>query len=438
MAGNRRKDRAVMTAAIAGIVFFLFLLCPGAEARTRTSPESPGGPPPSSPRVFLEWSGADTTVLRGEIPFVDFVFTPESAQVQVAIISAASGGRETFTLAFHGRKEMAGDDNTLTHRAAPGEKPEESRKTIIGLLKIGLMRYVAKTPAARLVSIDFMDHVRPTSVMDKWNFWVFNLSYDQFLLGETQFSNSRSFGSFAANRVTPGLKIRTSVYGNFQRERFDIDNEVIRSSSFGYGFEGLVVKSLDEHWSAGAYLSVFTSTFSNIRLGVSPSPAVEYDVFRYSDSTRRQLRFLYRFNYSHSRYREVTVYDKFSEGLFGQTLSATLELKKPWGNVEASLEGSHYFLRPFKYRVELSGEASFRIWRGLSLEIDGRYAKINDQISLRKGEATVEEILLTLRELETGYNYSFSVGLNFRFGSLNSNVVNPRFGSGSRRFMMRY
>lgn len=46
--------------------------------------------------------------------------------------------------------------------------------------------------------------------------------------------------------------------------------------------------------------------------------------------------------------------------------------------------------------------------------------------------ATPEEILLMLRELETDFSYSFSVGLSFRFGSLKSNVVNPRFGSGSR------
>ena len=43
-----------------------------------------------------------------------------------------------------------------------------------------------------------------------------------------------------------------------------------------------------------------------------------------------------------------------------------------------------------------------------------------------------------LRELETDYNYSFSVGLNFRFGSLKSNVVNPRFGSGGRSISMHF
>jgi hypothetical protein len=34
--------------------------------------------------------------------------------------------------------------------------------------------------------------------------------------------------------------------------------------------------------------------------------------------------------------------------------------------------------------------------------------------------------------LATGYQYSFSVGLNFTFGSTRSNVVNPRFGNGGR------
>ena len=61
---------------------------------------------------------------------------------------------------------MAGDDNTLTHAPAAGKSRKEIRKSIAGLLKIGLMRYVAKTPAARLVSIDFMDQ-RPADLGDR-------------------------------------------------------------------------------------------------------------------------------------------------------------------------------------------------------------------------------------------------------------------------------
>jgi hypothetical protein len=100
--------------------------------------------------------------------------------------------------------------------------------------------------------------------------------------------------------------------------------------------------------------------------------------------------------------------------------------------VELSLTGSHYFFRPFKYRVGINGDVSFRIWKGLSLSLDGSFTKVHDQIFLPKSGATPEEILLMVRELETDYYAYFSVGLNFRFGSLRSNVVNPRFGTGGR------
>jgi len=39
--------------------------------------------------------------------------------------------------------------------------------------------------------------------------------------------------------------------------------------------------------------------------------------------------------------------------------------------------------------------------------------------------------LLQRRQLETGYNYFFSLGLSYTFGSTSSRVVNPRFGTGS-------
>jgi hypothetical protein len=395
-------------------------------------------PPPPGLRVFLDWPGGDLPYFRGEVPFADFVSSLDAAQVHVRVTPALSDGKDVFTLAFIGLREFSGDNNTLAYAAKPGEKPEEVRAGTARLLKIGLMRYVAKTSSARLISIDFMDQVRPTSVVDKWNFWVFNLGYDQFMDGETQYSDTSSYGSFSANRVTPELKVRTSVYGNFYRQRFDIEGETIKSSTHGYGFDGLIVKSLSDHWSVGAYLAAESSTYSNIKASVTAAPAVEYDLFPYSDSVKRQLRLLYRVGYGSTRYRELTVYDKLSQGLFRESLSATLELKRPWGTVQTSLEGSHYFFRPFKYRVELGGEISFRVWRGLSFTIDGSFAKVHDQISLPKAGATPEEILLMLREIETDYSYYLSVGLNFRFGSLKSNVVNPRFGSGSRSISISF
>ena len=59
-------------------------------------------------------------------------------------------------------------------------------------------------------------------------------------------------------------------------------------------------------------------------------------------------------------------------------------------------------------------------------EISG--SRIRDQLSLPARDATSEEILLRLRELESGYQFNFQVSLTYTFGSIFSSVVNPRFG----------
>ena len=41
---------------------------------------------------------------------------------------------------------------------------------------------------------------------------------------------------------------------------------------------------------------------------------------------------------------------------------------------------------------------------------------------------TDEEILLRQRELATSFQYFVSLGVSYTFGSIFSNVVNPRFG----------
>jgi len=57
---------------------------------------------------------------------------------------------------------------------------------------------------------------------------------------------------------------------------------------------------------------------------------------------------------------------------------------------------------------------------------------IHDQLSIAKGVgASLEEVLLRRKQLETNYNYYLSIGLSYTFGSIFTNVVNPRFGSES-------
>lgn len=391
-----------------------------------------GGAAPAPLKVLIDWPGADIGGFFSDIPFAELAGSLEEAQIIVLISSSGPEGREIFTLGFTGRKEFQGDDHALTCAPDPGEGRDGVLKELAGLLKIGLVRYAAKTPLSKHLSIRFQDVVKPTAVADPWDNWVFNLSANTFLMGETQYRSSMYYGSFSANRVTPGFKLRTSFYGNLSEMRFDLGDTVYESSSHGYGFSGLAVKSLSGRWSAGAFLSVQSSTYSNLKLSVSVAPAVEFNIFPYAESTRRQLRILYRIGFTRAAYHEETLYFKTSETLFQESLEVAFEIKRPWGTAGLSVEGSHFLHDLSKNRFEIEGDLSFRIWKGLSLELGGGYARIRDQLALPRGGASFEEVLLRQKQLATGFDYILSVGLNFTFGSTRSQVVNPRFGNGGR------
>jgi hypothetical protein len=102
------------------------------------------------------------------------------------------------------------------------------------------------------------------------------------------------------------------------------------------------------------------------------------------------------------------------------------------------LEGAHYFHDFSKNHVDLYSSINLRLWKGLTFDVFGSYSMIHDQLSLPKGGATFEEVLLSRKMLETNYSYYFSIGLSYSFGSIYSNVVNPRFGGGGGSMMYFY
>jgi hypothetical protein len=385
------------------------------------------------PVVFIDWEGVDFELIKNTINFVDYAAEASRAQINVHVTSRETEAGETeYTVLFTGLGEYEGDNDELKFSTAKDKPEDEKQKELTNLIKMSLLRYVGKTPLSDRVSISFMDRVEPTDVEDKWNFWVFSLSGDTFLSGEESYKSNMLSGSFSANRVTPELKIRVSLSAYIDKSEFNYDDEVIKSDSDSQTISGLVVKSISEHWSVGAFFAASSSTYSNIDLSLNPAPAIEYNMFPYSESTTHQLRLLYRLNYKSVRYREETIYEKTYENLWQQSLEIAFEVKKRWGTASASLEGSHYFHDFEKNRIRLTGELSLRLIKGLNFNIYGRYSRIRDQLSLPREDLTIEEVLLRQKQLATSYTYSLSVGLSYTFGSLKSKVVNPRFGTGGR------
>ncbi len=416
--------KTILTAAL--LTLSAVLLLPGIGLS-----QTPDGAKKGAPRIYLDSPTVPPGPLQAEIGFVSFVASISEAQVIVRISARDTSDGTEYELTLTGQNEFAGMNDTLKVMPDNGEKTEDLQKDLVRTLKLSLMRYVTKTEIASRVSVSFLDQVKPTAVVDPWNFWVFSLNVDAFLSGEETYQSQYWMASISANRVTPQWKIRTSLNANRDKSVFSVGDYNYSSIYESESFSGEVVRSISDHWSVGAFMDISSSTYSNIKLGFTLAPAIEYDVFPYSESTKRQLRILYRVGATAVRYREMTIYDKMRETLWSESLSAALELKQPWGTISTTLTGFHYFHDFRKNRLTLNGEISLRVFKGLNFNIRGGGSRIHDQLSIAKGEASLEDVLLRRRQLETGYNYYFSAGISFTFGSINSNVVNPRFNSGS-------
>jgi hypothetical protein len=163
-------------------------------------------------------------------------------------------------------------------------------------------------------------------------------------------------------------------------------------------------------------------------LEVSLNPAIEFNLFPYSEYTRRQLRFQYAVGPSRFNYYEETLFGKNEETLTQQVFSISLDQEEEWGEIEADFEASNYFPGFDRNRLDFDGEISISIARGLEFDIQGGASRIRDQLSIPRRDATPEEVLLELRELQSAYDYRFSLGFTYTFGSIFSTIVNPRFG----------
>jgi hypothetical protein len=392
-------------------------------------------PPPSASqmRVFLDCDNCYADFLQSEIEFVDYVRDRTEAEVHVLITRAAtaSGGIE-FALAFIGRGRFDGVGETLKTVTENAATDDTIRRQIATAVRAGLLRYLTRDAVPPGLALEVKlgtEKDRPAVAGDRWDNWVFSLQGSAAFEGEES-NRQRQIGvSVSADRITPDWKITLGGDIDQETEEFDLDEEepvnVERSER---DFNWLVVKALGEHWSLGAEGEVESSTFENTELAVAAAPAVEFNFFPYSQYTRRQLRAQYAVGVSSFRYYEETIYGKLEETRPNHELSLTLEQRERWGSIEATVEWSQYLHDLSKSQLEAAGEVSLRVARGLSVAAEVNASRIRDQLSIPARGATDEEVLLRLRRLESGYEYSLSFNLTYTFGSIFSSIVNPRFG----------
>ena len=385
-------------------------------------------------KVFLDCGDCFQDFLREEVEFVDYVRDRNEADVHVIItsIETGGGGRE-YTAAFTGLRAFQGTTHTLKAVTTTSDSEDVIRRQLATTLRVGLLHFITRSGVPQRLDVG-VELARPAgaaaSATDRWNKWVFSLRSSASFEGEESSRERRIGASASADRVTPDWKLTIGASVNEEREEFDLDeDEPVKVERRERQVNGLAIKALGEHWSTGAFGELRSSTFSNAAFQVDAGAALEFNVFPYSAYTKRQLRTQYILGVRHASYNERTLFGLTEETRGRQEISTTFEQRERWGTIEGQIEFSHYLHDLGKYRLETNGEVSWRVARGFSISAEVSASRIRDQISLPARGATPEEILLRLRQLLSGYEYDFSVGITYTFGSIFSAIVNPRFGS---------
>jgi hypothetical protein len=420
------------------VVFLLFI---GVAA---TATAQPGAASPQKLAVFLDChASCDFDLIREDISYVDWVRDRSGSDIHLLITSldAGAGGSE-YTLAFLGQRSMAGRGDTLRFTTSPTTTDDERRRRLVQTIAAGLAPFVARsgnTGLLRISAAERDEDERESRVPrnDPWKAWVFEIGLDGGLNGEARYKSRELNGSFEARRVTEMWKFNFEFDYEYEDDRvtdqeFDslgnvTSEETFRNLQRNWSAEHLLVKSLTGHASAGLIANLQSNTFRNLSRALESGPAIEYNLFPYSESTRRELVLRYAVGYAMNQYVDTTIFDRMRETLPVHVLVLNYRTQAPWGSVNFRTEHRNYLTDAAKRNTNVNGGFEVRVFKGLEIGMHGSYSWIRDQIALRKGGDDQVDVLLRRRELLTGYYYSAGIGLSYTFGSIFNNVVNPRF-----------
>jgi hypothetical protein len=384
-------------------------------------------------KIFLD-GDFDKTYIKENFTVVNYVRDRLLADVhiQLTTMRTASGGRK-FTMEFIGQNQYKAWQDTIIFFLESNFSKDEKRLLVYQKLKLGLVPYLLKTPYASKLTLNIEgQNNNEETKTDAWNHWVFNIYAGGFSSGAKSYNQLNTWSGFSVSRVTEKLKIENSVNGNFMQNiyrSYDGDSLIYSDTTqnYGYGLYNLTTKSIGNHWGIGGFMKIKQSSYNNLKLQISITPAIEYNVFPYSEASKKQLRFLYFIGPKWNTYFDTTVFLKTQELVYEQTLQAHYKHITKWGQFNLSAFYSNYFqdfsLLDFGFDIG----TQVRLVKGLSLGIDGKVSFPRDQITLRKGSTSSVDLYTRQRELQTDYSYFVNIRLSYTFGSIYNNVVNPRF-----------
>lgn len=389
-------------------------------------------------RLFIDCRGpgCDQEFFRRELAWIDHVRDQKDADVHLLVTAQGTGGGGTeYLLRFIGHGPWEGQEDALRRSVEAGDTEDQRRRALVQIFALGLARFAAATPVGPQLRITppatTTTPVQSAVKEDPWNFWVFRTNINVNVNGEASSSFKNLNANQQANRTTDAWKMIVNAGISYNESRYDLEDEgEFVSTRKSWNLNGLLVKSLTDRWSLAGRGGASRSTFLNQRRVARAAAGGEFNIFPYAQSSQRSWIVQWTTGFNYFNYDAITIYDKLTETKWDQALASELDLRQPYGSVSLSIEFANYLDDPSFHRFSIEANTDIRVTRGFSVRLNGNYQLVHDQLYLKRGEASNEEIIARQQQLRTSYRYFVSAGITYRFGSINNNIVNPRFNSG--------
>ena len=395
-------------------------------------------------RVYLDCQtmGCDRDFFVTDIAFVNWTRDRADADIHVLVTSLETGaGGMQYSVQFIGLRRFASHADTLVSSVPPNSTDDARRRTLARTFKLVLARYAATTPAASHLTVTFdaptTEAAGCAKVVDPWDSWVYRIGGNGFFNGESQTKSANLSGNLSATRITEKWKVSIGANVSYNQSAYTFDDGTkslyIQRSS---GANVRLVKSLTDHWSAGATANLGHSEFNNQDFFAGARASIEYNFYPWKDATQHQFVAIYALGPSYNRYVAQTIYFKDSEVLPQHQIVVANTTKQAWGSVDVSVSLSQYLHDLSKTNASLGGQVDIKITKGLSLNVGGSASSVHDQVFLARGELSAGDILTRQRQLATSFSYFTFVGVSYTFGSIFNTIVNPRLDklSGGQSF----
>jgi len=206
-------------------VFSLFIFCNNSTVNAQEEGAHEKLLREKAIKVFLDMRGNRAEYIKREVPYINYVRDRKQAQLYIMETRQSTGaGGSEYTITLIGQQGFQSVNDTLKYISKASDTDDMTRSGIVKILKIGLMRYVEKTPLVDYITTTYQLKSNPTDVIDKWNYWVFSTRFNYEINKRESRDVASLDGSFSADRVTPELKTSLYVNSEYEKEKYKFSN----------------------------------------------------------------------------------------------------------------------------------------------------------------------------------------------------------------------